>query len=325
MKPSDEQNKTTISNSGWTVDQWQKIIEFDLPFPFEVATKIGVFTGLNPYALSHLRPEWIRWENKFVKINIPKTDDPCSIKTRTGYQYNSIPGVRPRNKPCDRCKRNDNKFKYRRGGSQNDTQSESVILHKEIAAPAVKLLDEIFNVHERPEIGLARNAITSLTQRMDEYFEGDEEFGDETYYNYNRFQRTGPVIYSHYGLTVSEIARITAWAEGTVKDIIASTPGVTQKRSSTKELLTNLKDIEPATAQELADKMGYSQRNAYERLRLLKQENKVKHRNSGKGQRKGKYETANDWTEPINCDECSFFSYSIQGIRQHRKKHQNDN
>lgn len=300
-------------HTGFSPDEWQQIYKEAKGETFlnYAVTVLPAFSGLTANAMGHLRDDWITWREDHVKIDIPAKAPPNSYKSKGGTFSNgwpALPGIEERLEPCNHCKSDfwdGNEFEHQRGSAQ-------VILHHDIARPAVDILRNVFKTHGRTEIAVTPRSIREAANRV--LAERVEEVSP-----YTKLKRTGPAIYAHYGLSTDEMADILPYSAHTIEQTVRGTPGVSiSEDTTTVELLKEVSEAEPVTAPELADKFDNYATNVRDRLKRLAEVGRVRGYNTGHGGPTATWETTSRWTEPIKCSDCEFTTWEIRALGVHR-------
>lgn len=304
---------------GLTLRQWKAIRDPSHSFAKRCVTTLAPFGGFTNKIIGHLREDWIEWRDEFVRIEVPASA-PCNdfkSKSSKGSHSGQPPIIEPRTEPCSYCKESsDNRFERKfRGFDDRDPSRYTVILHREIAEPAVNLLEMVFKKYDRTEIAIHPRNLDEASRQLCESIE--TQITDP---NTTTLLRTGPVIYAHFGLELDEIAELSLYSKSSCKDIIRSTPGVNLDQTSTVGFLRSINEIEPATASEIGNKTNMTKQNAVRRLRRLKEESRVVAEDGHKGPPKATWETTNQWQEPFYCEECGYESYSLAGFNGHKSR-----
>jgi hypothetical protein len=304
-----------MRNTAYTPSEWRKIRAQPLPFLEDAVSSVTPFSGLTPNALAHLRQDWIEWRDRTVHIHIPE-EAPCnSSKSLPGSRNDTPPQIVDRSDPCSHCTKSGDTNGFENSW-RADTEADpyNVILHKELAAPAVEFLEWIFNTYERPELAVLPHSLTRAANR----------FIDSSSGGYTKLLLTGPVIYSHYGLSPTDISELSPYTTKRIKRIIQSTPTVDLEKKDTLTFLKTIAENEPVTLSDLADNLN-RESNPYKRLSRLEQEGRVKMTGDDTcGLPPATWETTDSWDAPFTCDECEFETYNLRGISSHRtQKHGN--
>jgi len=300
---------------GLSPREWQQIREKEHSYLGEAVTTVTPFTGISSNALAHLRDEWISFEDDLVRIHIPAEDSCNDYKAVSGAPgSNELPIQERRTEPCYYCKTTGvtNQFENLQPVGETSSFLCELILHREIAAPAVDFLENVFNVYGRSEIGVKPGVVGEAARRV---LNSDSE-GNA----YPKLKRTAPVIYAYYGLSPNDISQLTAYSKSTAKAIVGETPEVNFENMNTATFLRIISNNDPATISKLAEKTDLSKETVHRRLTHLKEEDRVSVLNNNPGLPPATWETADDWKEPFRCDDCGYTSYSLSGIRLHKKK-----
>jgi hypothetical protein len=281
----------------------------------EAVTTITPFTAISSNALAHLRDEWISWEDDFIRINIPAEDSCNSYMAFPGNTSRPTepPIQRRRSEPCRFCKVNGETKQFENfdpAGDGSISRSE-LILHREIASPAIDFIENVFNVNGRSEIGVTPEAAINAAHRVLNNLSSE--------YAYSKLKRTAPVIYAHYGLSCDDIVQLTTYRRRTAEQIVERTPGVNFENISTTTFLRLLSNEEPTTVMELAKEADLTRNAVHERLTNLREEGRVSVKNNGRGAPAATWSTTGRWKEPFRCDDCGYTTYSLTGIRVHRR------
>jgi len=272
----------------------------------EAAVTLAPFGGLTANAVAHLRSDWIEWGDEFVKIRVPKQAD-CN-------QWKMVGGdslVSERGRPCRYCKNTgatDGFENLWRDGS--GPHRYVATLHRDIAEPAVDVLERVFSVLARSGMYATPASVGEAPRRL---------LPDcESKYVYPKLLRTGVSLYCYYGLETEDIVDLSPYVKDTVVEIIRATPEVTQKKHNSYSYLRALAEREPASAQELASELGVTPDPVRGTLNRLKNSNRVE---VDKTEQPYKWSIIGDWTAPFVCDTCGYQSPTLQGIGSHKRAH----
>lgn len=304
------------NKKGFTIDEWQEMTHQQLSFLERAVVNLAPFASLSANAMAHLRKDWIEWYDEFVRIEVPIRAPSNSFK----IEGNGTPGhpglLTSRDRPCTYCrnKGSTDGFEHLWAGDREIDRHYTAVLHRELAAPAVDVLEEVFVTYARPEFAGGTSEIFNAAQEI-----GEERTSDKEYV-YSKFVRTGPVLYAEYGLSKRDIVDLTRYTERTIQDIVGATPSINFDRISTLSLLRTLDKIEPATTEELAQELNLAERTIFDRLPRLRKKGVVSVENNHNGPPAATWETAKDWAAPFCCEQCGFETHSLQGIRQHKLK-----
>jgi hypothetical protein len=305
-----------MTERGYTVKQWQELRQQELSFLENAVTALAPFAGLTSNALAHLREDWVFWDDEVVRIEVPAEAECNSFKTQGGDESTKPPILVPRDKPCQYCRRDgttDGFENYWLGTEQGATKPYTAILHRELAAPAVDVLETVFQTHARPEIAFAPVSVRNAARRL----AGGQ---DDARRSYTKLMQTGAVLYAEYGLSIDEISRLTPYTKHSVTAIVGATPGTSFDQVTTLKLLRTVDEMGPVTAADLADRLDRATKPLRDRLHQLQAEGKMTVENDGRGPPAATWETTDSWHEPISCEECEFESHSLAGIQVHRQK-----
>lgn len=304
-------------NSGFTLGEWQEMRSKRLSYQQEAVTSLAPFGGLSSNSLAHLRDEWITWLDERVEIRIP-SESRCNSFKSLGGEVGGVPPLERREQVCNYCRAAGETDRFERlkqdFNEGTTTDGYRAILHREIAEPAVEFLKKVFKTYDRPEIGAAPDGILDATQRVTEDLDTSGE------YPYRKLVRTGPVIYHHYGLKVSDIVQLTPFSRASVMRCLRETPGVSNGGNDAIELLKIVHESESVQTTSIAEKMDVSYATVHERMKRLKQEGKVSESNAGYGKPAATWNTNPGWDSPFRCENCGYETQSLQGIRTHRTK-----
>ena len=295
------------NGAGFTVDEWEQMTDQQLSFLERAVVYLAPFASLTANAMAHLRKDWVEWYDESVHIEIPLQASCNSFKTVGGP--NTGPAfLTSRDRPCSYCRNTGSTDGFEHLWSGDVDRRYTAVLHRELAAPAVDVLEEVFVTYARPEFAGEANSVTHAARKI-----GDERTSDKES-AYSKFIRTGPVLYAKYGLSKHDIVDLTRYTEATVHRVIAATPGVNFKQISTLSLLRTLNKIGPATTAELAEELDRTKSNTSRRLTRLRREGVVLMENNHKGPPAATWEMAKDWATPFCCEQCGFETWSPQGI-----------
>lgn len=299
---------------GLRPDEWRQLYHGDtgLNFLQQGVVTVTSFAGISANIFAHLRQDWITWRDNHIRIRVPAEAD-CNdfrLDVSGGQRWPEMQGLVDRSEPCSNCKKAGEKDKFENfgGWSQGEKRSVEVILEHEVASPAVEFLRTVFKTYERPSIAAVPKAVTDAALRI-----ADKGI------SYSKFQRTAPVIYAYYGLSADQISEILPYAEGTIRNAVKATPGVSFEQLTTFELLKEISDAEPVTRYELADRTGKHPHGCIgKRLKSLKKVGRVECcANKGSVPEKEEWRVVGDWREPMKCDECGFSSMSLTALNTH--------
>lgn len=302
-----EDDRGKQRNRAYTPDEWLQLRDQAQTLVEKLVITVAPFSGITANGLAHLREDWIAWEEDVVRINVPKLA-PCNTwKLVSGENTNSINLLSPRDEPCCYCrlKGETDKFEHRWNGASSEPQGYRTFLHRELAEPAVETLNLIFQSYGRSEVGTQPGSLMDAADRLT----------DEECYSYSKLLRTGPVLYSQYGLEPSEIAEVVPYTEDHVQTIVYATPGMSFERNGTWQYLKAIATVEPATASNLAEELDIKQESIYTSLHRLEEEDRIE---IDRSSRPHIAEVIGDWKEPFQCELCGFETHSIKGIRDHR-------
>lgn len=303
-------------NQGYTVKQWQQMRQNNLSLLQNAVTSLTPFGCLTANALAHLKADWISWRDEVVLIEIPPEDE-CNSFKLSGDRYSGNPGsITPRNKPCDYCRSKGSKDHFEHlwnNHEETNKGSHTAILHREIAAPAVELLEKIFKTYGREELSATPDSFYTVVKGLDI---PDIETKSSIY---SKLLRTGPVLYAEYGLSSDEIASITRYQQHSIECIVGRTPGINFNQVSTLGFLRTVNEMEPVTVEELKEQLELCHGAVTNRLAELRKEGRLIVQNNKRGPPPATWETVTDWESPFSCEQCSFETHSLGGIRQHKK------
>lgn len=305
---------------GLSPTEWQQLREKEHSYIEEAVTTITPFTAITSNALAHLRDEWISWKDDFIRIDIPSED---SCNSFMAFPGNSSRPTEPpiqgrRSSPCAYCKTKGetNQFENFDPSGDGSTSRSELILHREIASPAVDFLEKVFNVYARSEIGVTPEAVTQAARRV--LVQQGTDLSNK--YAYSVLKRTAPVIYAHYGLSCDDIVQLTTYRRRTAEQVVERTPGVNFENISTTSFLRLLSNEEPATLRELAKEADLTREGVHYRLTNLREEGRVLVENNERGPPAATWSTTGNWKEPFRCDDCSYTTYALNGIRTHKQR-----
>lgn len=278
----------------------------------EAAVAVTPFAGLTANALAHIRSDWIEWGDEFVKIRIPSESE-CNEWKLIGGGGPEKPGIVPRNQPCTYCRDQGTTNGFENlsisGLGKPDKSQHIATLHRDIASPAIEIIDRVINEWGRPGLCVSPNTLRSAARRL----LPEEELGA-----YSKLLRTGVILYGHYGLNRSEIAELTPYTEWTIADIEGATPEVSQEMHSSYTYLRTVKNNEPISAPDLARKLEIQANPARLTLRRLKDAGRVE---ENKDEWPATWSAVGDWSEPFVCDTCGFGSPTLRGLSIHESSH----
>ena len=302
------------NKKGFTVDEWQEMTDQQLSFPERAVVNLAPFASLTANAMAHLRKDWVEWYDEFVHIAVPLQASCNSFKMKGGATMGHPGFLTSRDRPCPYCKNEGSTdgFEHLWSGDREIDRRYTAVLHRELAAPAVDVLKEVFGTYARPEFAGETSSIFRAAREI-----GDERTSDKEFV-YSKFLRTGPVLYAEYGLSKGDIVDLTRYTEATIQSIVRNTPGVNFERTSTLSLLQTLNKIGPATTVKIAGKLNLTRNAIHDRLTRLRREGVVSVENNHRGPPAATWETTEDWATPFCCEQCGFETRSLNGIRQHR-------
>lgn len=302
--------------SGFTPSEWQQIVNQQRSYLQNAVITITPLTGLSANALAHLRREWIEWRDDTVRVSVPKRASCNSFKSRSPETPERLPQIVERSNPCGYCRKKGSTDQFENLNSSPTRPAISrvdIVVHREIARPAVEFLERVFRTYERPELAVTP---TSVYEAANAVVEGDLS---ETY-SYGKLRRTAPVIYAQYGLSPEDVSEITTYPSSSAKQIVHRTSGVNWAQQSTQSFLRAIAANEPVTINELVDKLNCSSRGSvHARLTHLREEGRVTVSNNSPGRPAATWETAESWNSPFECNYCEFKTHSLGGIRTHRE------
>jgi len=309
---------------GYTVQQWKKMRDDDLTYVKDAITSVTPLAGVTANALAHLREEWVSWRDDHVQIRIP-AEAPCNeYKHRGGEDLvGQLPPLIERDKTCRYCRKSGNTEHFENlwnTGVYTDengvARTYTTYLNRDIAKPAVDLLERVFKQHDRPEFALSARSIDWAVQHF------DHENTEDGTAAYSKLIRTGAVIYCEYGLSKDEIAEITPYNPDTIRQIVGRTPRTNFENIDTRSLLISINEIEPVTLDELADRLDRRMETMSQRLNRLKALDRVIAEDNHPGPPKATWRTTDLWNTPFECDRCGYTCYTLNGISMHeRHKH----
>lgn len=300
---------------GFTVDEWQEMIDQQLSFLERAVINLAPFASLTANAMAHLRKDWVEWYDEFVHIEVPMQAPSNSYKM-SGNGITGPPGIlTSRDRACRYCRNEGATDEFEHLWNNREVEGRyTTVLHRELAAPAVDVLEEVFITHARPELASTPGSVRKAAQKISGERTKDNE------YAYSKLLRTGPVLYAKYGLSKRNIVDLTRYAESTIRSIVGATPGINFKQTSTLSLLRTLNKIEPATRAELAEELNRTESNIYDRLTRLRREGVVSVENNNQGPPAATWKTDKNWATPFCCEQCGFKTRSLSGIRQHKRQ-----
>lgn len=308
-----------MTASGFTIEQWQEMREGQLSYEQEAVTTLAPYGGLSSNTLAHLRDDWITWLEERVEIRVP-TQTTCNSFRLVSGEESGVPPLERKEDPCYYCKLTGDTDGFERlkedFGETTTPTPRHVILHRKVAEPAVEFLEKVFKTHGRSEIGATPDGIQDAARVI------SEDVDTSSHHCYRKLVGTGPVIYCHYGLSLSDIAQLTPYSVPTIRRLLSETPGVSYTGEATVELLEAVNQTEPVTTAALAEKIDSSYETVRERMKRLKKEGKVSESNTDLGKPATTWSTTPEWNSLLRCEECGFETQSIQAITTHRgKKH----
>lgn len=285
---------------------------------YRAVTDITPFSALQADTLSHLRREWIEWQqDDSVVIRIPPTAECNQTKGTRGLgEY-----ITDRQRPCATCRNTGqtNKFESTPPGGRQEPQHRKVVLHKRIAEPAIETLKQIFKTRGRQEIGIRRQGIQQIVRDISTSTALEREF------TYNELMRTQLLIHAAHGLDLEVINEQSAFREQLNRRIIRQSefdhPEITDRVGS-EEFLRVIEHNAPVTIDTIADITNLVRRGVNDRLERLEQRDRVEVVKKEQV-KKGPYKTQFfDVTRPPSDEfECRYgcvtTSESLRGIQSH--------
>lgn len=304
---------------GYTVQQWQKMRSNNLTYVKDAITSVTPFAGLTANALAHLREDWVSWRDEHVQITIPAEASCNEYKHRGGEDIaGQLPPLIERDKTCRYCRTAGNTDHFENlwnTGKHTDengvARTYRTYLHRDLAKPAVDLLERVFKQYGRPEFALSARSIDWTIQHFEHENTEDGTAG------YSKFIRTGPVLYCQYGLSADEIAEITPYTVDAVKQIVGRTQRVNFEKMDTRSFLIAINEMEPVTVKELMDRFDNSRPNFHHKLHRLKELDRVTVKNNHNGPPSATWKTTDLWDIPFECEICRYSTYSLNGITKH--------
>lgn len=289
-------------------ERWNDLRSQADSFLHDVGVNVTPFSGLTANAVAHLRSDWIEWRDDFVIIRVPAEAD-CNSWRLGGGRFGK-PNLSERNEPCWYCQNHGTTGAFENLWNSG-RRRYTATLHRDIAEPAVDVLDKVFNNWGRGGIHAAPVSVIKAVGRL---------FPDENKSDYSKLLRTGVALYCHYGLSVSGIADISPFTESNVRNILRATPEVTNKQNNSYTYLRAISQNEPTTVQVVAQKCNVCERSVRQVLKHLKGRNRVE---VDKNEWPREWLIVGDWTEPFVCerDTCSYQSPTIRGIVNHEQSH----
>jgi hypothetical protein len=305
-------------SGGFTPDEWQQIYSADKNRSFTEKAIICLtpFSGIKSHALGHLRSDWITWRDTHVRIRIPP-EAPINDYMLTGGddQWPQLPNLTPRTDPCKHCRQLGDKNRFENMGKDavgegegTSKRSTEIILHQDIASPAVDFLEFVFKRNGREELGVTQQVIIDMAKELD--------VEDS---NYVKFRKTAPVLYAHYGLSADEIAAAVDYTGNRVTAIVGKTPEISFERITTGEFLRTVAETGPATAKKIANKLNTTPGNVRQRVNYLQKYNRLEIENQGHGPPALTIQATENWAEPLTWPECDFKSRSLQAVSKHHQ------
>lgn len=276
----------------------------------EAAITLAPFAGLTANALAHLQSDWIEWKEEFVIIRIPAEAECNQWKLQGGSKK---PNLVQRNRPCDYCtnKGSTNAFENLWGGKGSSGAHNYVAtLHRDIAEPAIDVLDRIFKIWGRPGLSATPRSVRQAAERL--------IADDDTNFYYSKLLRTGVILYCHYGLHREDIVELTPFTKHSIETIENATPEVSRKKNNSYTYLRALANNEPTSVQELAQGFEVQEQSVRNALKRLKDRSRVEVNKDG---RPHIWSTVDDWSDPFVCDVCGFKSATLNGINKHEESH----
>ena len=311
-----------------TIEQWKEAREVakQKSFLTRASTDVTPFTGLTRNELAHLRKDWISWRENHIEIDIPPTDRCNNWKSSPGPEYfDTPPRLIPRNSPCNTCSKNGNTDGFETHWFEEldrISRGRGIVLHREIAKPAVEWLERVFKVHGRPELGMTASGIDKHPGKLSKELDFD--------FCYRDLMRTGIVIYAEYEVEIDVIKELTPFAERTIRSVITKTPKLTHpeinKKCTYTELLQVCEEVGQFTASEVAELLPITPSAVDYRINKLIERNKAEkigETETEKGRQATKiYQLTEPASVGFECmyEGCSFTSDSVKGIDVHERR-----
>lgn len=291
-------------------EKWRRLYSQADGFLEEAAVTLAPFGGLTANALAHLRSDWIEWGDEFVIIQIPAEAE-CNRWKLSGESENPLLVQRDRTCKYCRTKGSTDRFENLWGGrGSSGGHRYKATLHRDIAEPAVTVLDRVFNNWGRSELSALPSSVTKAAKRLIS--------DNNTNFHYSKLLRTGVVLYCYYGISREDIVDLTPFTKSSVKDIERATPEVGRNRNNAYIYLRALANEEPTSVQELAQGFEVHDHTVWGALKNLKERGRVEVNKDGKTHI---WSTVGDWSDPFVCGECGFKSATLNGINKHEASH----
>lgn len=300
------------SLKGFGPDKWRKHYSQADNLLEEAAVTLAPFAGLTANALAHLRSDWIEWTEEFVIIRVPPKAECNQWKLEPGGG-GDMPSIVQRDRPCNYCRNagNTNRFENLwRGKKGSGGHQYTATLHRDIAEPAIDVLDRVFRDWGRPGLFAAPDSVGLGARRL----VGDGDAG----WCYSKLLRTGVVLYCHYGISREDITDLTPYTYSTVKQIENATPEVSRNKNNSYQYLRALADNEPTSVQKLAQEFERHENTVRNALKGLKRRNRVEVDKNGLPHM---WSTVGNWSDLFSCGECDFKSPTLGGIERHEASH----
>lgn len=312
-----------------SIEDWRTLREkaSDHPPLFTAIPDFIPYSGLKPYTIAHLRKDWIDWNDDHVRLRIPQ-EAPCNNWKHTSGSRSGLPPLEPRKEPCQACRENGDRDCFQRFWMYDgdyQLESRTIILNREIAAPAVKWLEYIFETYNRPEVPWTFNGVHHAFQTL------NEEAGIDA--TVKELIRTGIIIYAKYGIEIDEIARLTPYNKQKVKQTIRRYRGIdhpeVQDVHKTTRVIEAVAELGPVGLPTLVDHMGVDKKELHNRLSSLRMKSgRVKKVQKGGLNKKGGGSQVSVWdiTVPedgiLDCrhPECDFTGFNITSVSQHESR-----
>lgn len=281
----------------------------------QFVAEVVPYTGFTINELSHLREDWIDWnQDKVIRVYIPAEDDCTAWKDGWGKF------MKKRERSCKYCRRRGKKNKFERFplGSKNDTtQSRIVTINCRLAEPAVIQLNDIFKRKDRTAVGVSPNSIRRAIKRLLSKSSIDREV------TYRDLLKTQIVIYTNYNLDLDAIIEISPYNERKVRSIIHRTRNLSHPEIeylSDQDFLRTIDSLSPISSLELSDRLDKDKSTIIKRLQKLKNRGRVEIVEKPSNPDPYLWDVTFSPDVQFRCNhDCGYLSPSLQGIRKHEK------
>jgi DNA-binding Lrp family transcriptional regulator len=273
------------------------------------------YTGFTINALSHLREDWIDWDQeKIIRVHIPAKDDCTAWKDGWGNF------IKQRGRPCRYCRRRGKENKFERfdlNPANNTPQSRTVTISCRLAEPAVKQLEDIFKRRNRTAVGVSTNSIRRAIKRL------VSKSSINRRVTYQDLVKTQIAIYTNYDVDLGAIVELSPYSERKVRSIIHRTPNLSHpdiNYLSDEDFLTSIDALSPVSSLELANELNKDKSTIITRLQKLEDRGRVEIVEKPSNPDPYLWDVTISPQTQFRCKyDCDYLSPSLQGIRKHEK------